>query len=144
GGHSSLLARGCHTGYDGWPVGIRHPLFPDRQFAVLLLNDRGMSTSGSTVQYFRHRGHRYGHIIDPRTGWPVESMLPATVVAPTATEAEALSTAFFVIGVEKAREYCHNHPQVAALLVPALPSGNRLDPVNLGIPESALVFIPER
>jgi thiamine biosynthesis lipoprotein len=144
GGHSSILARGGHTGYDGWPVGIRHPLFPDRQFAVLLLKDRGMSTSGSMIQHFRHQGKRYGHIIDPRSGWPVESMLSVTVVAPTAAEAEALSTAFFVIGVEKAREYCHNHSQVAALLVPAPASGNRLEPVNLGIPDSELIFIPER
>jgi FAD:protein FMN transferase len=144
GGHSSILARGGHTGYDGWPVGIRHPLLPDRQFAVLLLKDQGMSTSGSMVQYFRHEGKRYGHIIDPRTGRPVETMLSVTVVAPTATVAEALSTAFFVIGVEKAREYCHNHTDIAALLVPAPASGNRLEPVNLGIRESDLIFIPEK
>ncbi len=144
GGHSSILARGGHTGYDGWPVGVRHPLFPDQQFAVVLLKNRGMSTSGSMVQYFRHEGKRYGHIIDPRTGWPVDSMLSVTVLAPTATRAEALSTAFFVIGVEKAREYCHNHTEVAALLVPAPAGGNRLEPVNLGIPDDDLVFIPER
>lgn len=143
GGHSSILARGCHAGYEGWPVAIRHPLFPDRQLATLLLKDRGMSTSGSAVQFFRHQGRRYGHIVDPRTGWPVETMLSVTVLAPTAATAEALSTAFFVAGVEKAREYCHNHPEVAALLVPAPASGNRMEPVNIGIPESELIFIPE-
>jgi len=143
GGHSSILAQGGHTGYDGWPVGIRHPLFPDRQFAVLLLKNRGMSTSGSMVQFFRHEGKRYGHIIDPRTGWPVDTMLSVTVLAPTAAEAEVLSTAFFVNGVEKAREYCHNREEVAALLVPAPASGNRLEPVNLGIPDDDLAFIPE-
>ena len=144
GGHSSILARGKHTGCEGWPVSIAHPLFPGRQLAVLLLKDRGMSTSGSAVQFFRREGKRYGHIIDPRTGWPVDSMLSVTVLAPTAADAEALSTAFFVLGVEKAREYCHNHKEIAALLVPAPAGGSRLEPVNCGIPEADLAFIPER
>jgi len=144
GGHSSILAWGKHTGCEGWPVSIGHPLFPGRQLAVLLLKDRGMSTSGSAVQFFRHEGKRYGHIIDPRTGWPVDSMLSVTVLAPTAADAEALSTAFFVLGVEKAREYCHNHKEIAALLFPAPASGSHLEPVNCGIPEADLAFIPER
>jgi thiamine biosynthesis lipoprotein len=144
GGYSSILARGGHAGCDGWPVGIRHPLFPDRQLATVQLKDRAMSTSGSAVQFFRHQGKRYGHIIDPRTGWPVDSMLSATVLAPDAAHAEALSTGFFVLGVEKAREYCHNHKEIAALLIPTPIAGNRLEPVNCGIPESDLVFVPER
>jgi thiamine biosynthesis lipoprotein len=144
GGFSSILARGRHAGCDGWPVSIRHPLFPDRQLATVLLKDRGMSTSGSAVQFFRHQGKRYGHIIDPRTGWPVDAMLSVTVLAPDAAQAEALSTGFFVLGVEKALEYCHNHKEVAALLVPAPTSGNRLEPVICGIPESDLAFVPER
>ena len=144
GGYSSILARGSHAGCEGWPVSIAHPLFPGRHLAVLLLKDRGMSTSGSAVQFFRHEGKRYGHILDPRTGWPADSMLSVTVLAPTAAAAEALSTAFFVLGVEKAREYCHNHKDIAALLVPAPASGSRLEPVNCGIPEADLVFVPER
>jgi len=143
GGYSSILARGGHAGCEGWPVGIRHPLFPDRQLATIVLKNRGMSTSGSAVQFFRQAGRRYGHIIDPRSGWPVDSMLSATVLAATAETAEALSTAFFVLGVEMAREYCHNHDEVAALLVPAPITGSRLEPVNCGIPDSDLMFIPE-
>ncbi len=144
GGFSSILARGRHAGCDGWPVSIRHPLFPDRQLATVLLKNRGMSTSGSAVQFFRHEGKRYGHIIDPRTGWPVDNMLSVTVLAPDAAQAEALSTGFFVMGVEKAQEYCHNHKEVSALLVPAPTTGNRLEPVNCGIPESDLEFVLER
>jgi thiamine biosynthesis lipoprotein len=143
GGYSSILARGGHAGCDGWPISIRHPLFPDRQLATVQLKDRGMSTSGSAVQFFRFEGKRYGHIVDPRTGWPVDSMLSATVLAPDAAAAEALSTAFFILGVEKAREYCHNHKEVMALLVPAPARGSRLEPVNCGIPESDLAFIPQ-
>jgi thiamine biosynthesis lipoprotein len=144
GGYSSILAHGVHAGCDGWPVGIRHPLFPNRQLATVLLKGRAMSTSGSAVQSFRYQGKRYGHLIDPRTGWPVDTMLSVTVLAPDAAQAEALSTAFFVLGVEKAQEYCHNHVDVAALLIPTPASGNRLKPVICGIPESDLIFIPER
>ncbi|MBS0261160.1 MAG: FAD:protein FMN transferase [Planctomycetes bacterium] len=143
GGHSSILARGSHTGCTGWPVSIRHPLFPNRQLATLTLLNRAMSTSGSAVQFFRYQGKRYGHIVDPRTGWPTDGMLAVTVLTPDAALAEALSTAFFVLGVEKAREYCHNHSEVAALLMPAPTDGNRLEPVVCGIPETELIFHPD-
>ena len=71
-------------------------------------------------------------------------MLSVTVLASDAAQAEALSTAFFVLGVEKAQEYCHNQIDVAALLIPVPARGNRLEPVVCGIPESDLIFIPER
>ena len=138
GGHSSLLARGNHEGQGGWPVGIRNPLFPQERLGTLLLKDCAMSTSGSGVQSFRHEGRRYGHILDPRTGWPVEGMLSVTVLAPTAAEADALSTAFFVTGVESTRRYCDNHPQVRALLIPPSVQGRSLEIINCGVPEEEI------
>ncbi|MGQ0637503.1 MAG: FAD:protein FMN transferase [Planctomycetaceae bacterium] len=141
GGHSSLLARGSLAGESsGWPINLRHPLFPQRSLGTIRLRDRGMSVSGSGVQFFRVGEKRYGHIIDPRTGWPAERMLTAIVLARTAAQAEALSTAFFVLGVEMAREYCHNHVAVAALLIPAPTSGRRIEPVNCGIPDHDLTL----
>ncbi len=143
GGHSSLLARGSHGGLGGWPVGIRNPLFPDQRLGTILLKDCGMSSSGSGVQYFRHGGKRYGHILDPRSGWPVESMLSVTVLAPTAALADALSTAFFVVGLEKAAQYCHNETGVSALLIPPPAHGRRLEPVNIGMDDDILFLTPE-
>jgi thiamine biosynthesis lipoprotein len=146
GGHSSVLACGGHNGHAGWPIAICNPLFPERHFATILLRDCGMSTSGSGVQYFRHRGQRYGHIIDPRTGWPVEGMLSVTVLAPTAAEADALSTAFFVLGVEKTIACCHNlreqQRDVSALILPPPQRGRKLEPINCGIPDDQLFFHP--
>lgn len=138
GGFSSLLARGQHHQLGGWPVGIRNPLFPDQLLGTILLKDRALSTSGSGVQSFRHAGKRYGHILDPRTGWPVEGMLSVTVLAPTAAEADALSTAFFVLGLEKAQEYCDNNPHVSSLLIPPPHRGRRLTPINCGLPDEVL------
>ncbi|HLQ45044.1 MAG TPA: FAD:protein FMN transferase, partial [Planctomycetaceae bacterium] len=143
GGHSSVLVRGGHNGLPGWPVGLRNPLLPQRRLGTILLCNQALATSGTAVQHFRFEGKRYGHIIDPRTGWPTDSMLSVTVLAPTAAEADALSTAFFVGGVEIARRYCSNHPSVAALLIPPPSGGQRLEPVNLSIPTECLFWNDE-
>ena len=102
GGQSSVRARGVH-GPDlpdrtGWKVGLRHPLRPGRRLATITLADRALGTSGSGTQFFIERGRRLGHILDPRTGVPAEGVLSATVVAPTAAEADSLSTALYVLG----------------------------------------------
>jgi thiamine biosynthesis lipoprotein len=133
GGYSSVLARGSEATLQaaapadtsaGWIVGVRHPLRPERRVAELRLRGRAISTSGSMAQAFWHQGRRYGHILDPRSGRPADTLLSATAVADNATLAEALSTAFFVMGPEAALEYCRQRPDVAAvLLCPARRSG---------------------
>jgi thiamine biosynthesis lipoprotein len=69
------------------------------------------------MQFFRHRGRRYAHILDPRTGRPAEGVLSVTVVASSAAVADALSTALFVLGPEWARAYCESRPDIAAVFV---------------------------
>jgi thiamine biosynthesis lipoprotein len=119
GGNSSVLARGTPGGADkgrGWTVGVRNPLRPDRRAGLLRLHHRALATSGSGTQFFMHQGRRYGHILDPRSGWPAEQVLSVTVLAPTAARADALSTAMYVMGPDAARRYCEAHPDVAALM----------------------------
>ena len=140
GGQSSLLARGEHNGLAGWPVGIGNPLFTGKRLGTILLCDRAMATSGSNIQYFRHQGKKYGHILDPRTGWPIETMLSVTVLADTAAEADALSTALYVMGVEKAKAYCDNEG-LGAILIP-YPNGRQLEPIVIGVPDEWL-FLDE-
>lgn len=101
----------------GWTVGIRNPLHLDRRLGELRLYDQALGTSGAQFQSFRHRGRRYGHILDPRTGWPAEGVLSATVVAPTAALADGLSTAFYVMGAESAMAWCRSHPGIATVVV---------------------------
>ncbi len=124
-GQSSVLARGSRleTGplaraesRPGWTVGIPHPLRPDRRWAEVRLQDRALGTSGGAFQSFRHGGKRYVHILDPRTGRPAQGTIAVTVFAPTAALADALSTAFFVMGPEPARQYCTEHPEIAAVV----------------------------
>lgn len=140
GGHSSLLARGGHLHWPGWPIGIGNPLFTNRRLGTLLLCDQAMSTSGSNIQFYRHAGRRYGHILDPRTGWPVEGMLSVTVLADSAAVADAVSTAFFVLGIEKAVQCCENLPNVGAILVPFPEQGRRVRPTVIGIPAEQIVW----
>lgn len=140
GGRSSIRASGRHAGLDGWPVALRNPLLPDKPFATFLLQDQALGTSGTAVQWFRHEGKRYGHILDPRTGWPVESMLSVSVIAPDAALADALSTAFFVLGVEKALKYCDNFPQVGAIFFPPPKQGRNLEPVFHNVPPERVFF----
>jgi len=125
GGQSSVLARGARglSASGGWSVGIGHPLNPERRLAEVWLRDRALATSGASHQYFRHQGKRYGHILDPRTGWPAEGVLSSTVLAPTAAQADALSTAFYALGVSATQDWCREHPEVGALLIH--PSGDR-------------------
>ncbi|MDR1963589.1 MAG: FAD:protein FMN transferase [Planctomycetaceae bacterium] len=111
GGLSSVLAGGS-----GWKIGVAHPMRPGTRLAELTLNEEAVATSGSQKQFFRHNGRRYSHLIDPRTGQPAEKVLSVTVLAPTGTLAELLSTAFFVLGLEPTEEYCTKHPEIAAVM----------------------------
>jgi thiamine biosynthesis lipoprotein len=119
GGQSSILAHGGE-GADraqGWSIGLRDPLRPGRRLAELRVHDRAIGTSGAAVQFFRHEGRRYGHILDPRTGWPAEGVLTATAIAPSAAEADALATAFYVLGGDAALDYCARHPEIGVVIV---------------------------
>jgi thiamine biosynthesis lipoprotein len=117
-GSSSFLAIGSGARWkSGWKVGIRHPAHKDRRIAVVRLRDCAMSTSGSEEQYFEHNGKQYGHIIDPRDGLPAEGIASVTVIAPTAALSDALSTAFYVGGVDLAERYCAANPGVMAILL---------------------------
>lgn len=120
GGQSSVLARGSQSGNSGtgnWTIGLGNPAHPGRQLAEIDLFNQALATSGSRVQSFRQDGRRYGHILDPRTGEPAEGMITATVIAPSGAMADALSTAFFVLGAERSAAYCRSHPEVGAVLV---------------------------
>ena len=140
GGFSSVLVRGDHGGCGGWPVGIRNPLLPHERLATIVLKNQSLSTSGSNVQFSGTAGKRYGHIVDPRTGWPAEELLSVTVLAPTAAAADALSTAFFVGGVENSLVYCDNHPEISAIFVRPPRRGRTLEVLLCGVPEEVLFF----
>jgi len=119
GGRSSVLAVGTPPGQDrGWPVAIKHP-WEDQRLGTLYLTDAAVGTSAATFQHFDYNGRKLGHLLDPRTGWPAEGVQQVSVVATTAAEADALSTAFFVLGVEPTIRFCKTRPEIGVVILPA-------------------------
>ena len=127
GGMSSALARGGRSGdqcrdLNGnlrscWTIGVADPLFPERRVASIQLCDEAVGTGGSGRQFFFHQGKRLSHIVDPKTGYPATGILSSTVITSTAAEADALSTAFFVMGPERTERFAQTHPDCGILLV---------------------------
>lgn len=117
-GTSTVLAIGAPPDAPGWTVRVRDPYNKEGVVDEVLLNDEALSTSAGYEKWFELDGKKYCHIFDPRTGMPVEGMVSTTAVAPTGALSDALSTAFFVMGVERTEQYCREHPEVRAVLVP--------------------------
>jgi thiamine biosynthesis lipoprotein len=119
GGRSSVLACGSDGANErgGWAVAVPHPHHLEREIGHVILRDDALGTSGAGTQFFEAGGRRFGHLIDPRTGWPAEGVHTATAVAPTAAEADALATAFYIMGPAGTSEYCAEHENIGAVLV---------------------------
>ncbi len=112
---SSVIALG---GPDrGWRVDVMGGALRQR-LTGLRLRNAALGTSGSSEQFIEVNGTRYGHVIDPRTGWPASGVLSASVVTADAATADALATAFFVGGLDLARKYCDAHPGTLASITP--------------------------
>jgi thiamine biosynthesis lipoprotein len=94
-----LYAAGDGPDGDGWLVGVADPYAPERDLALVAVRDRGVATSGSSKRHWECGDRRYHHLIDPRTGMSSESdLISATVIAPSATAADVLAKAAFLLG----------------------------------------------
>jgi thiamine biosynthesis lipoprotein len=118
GGTSSAYALGAPPGQPGWPFRLRSPRDMRRGLGRIVLRDRSISGSAPAENSFRKGGRRYGHILDPRTGEPARGADAAWAVAPTATESDVLSKAFFVFSPAETRAYCRANPEVGAVVLP--------------------------
>jgi thiamine biosynthesis lipoprotein len=144
GGHSSLFALGSPPGRlgDRWEVAVRNPRCPESPLGVVRLRNRGLGTSGRAFQHFVQEGRVYGHILDPRTGEPALGPASVTVLAPTAADADALSTAFYLLGPEAARAHAEAHPEIGIIIVFAEEDGAEHPPrvLTFGLkPEDFLI-----
>jgi thiamine biosynthesis lipoprotein len=105
-GHD-LRALGAAPGRPAWHIGLEDPERPGTSWASTAVGGgRGVASSGDYIRCFVLGGRRYGHIVDPRTGWPVgNGCTQATVIAGTCLQAGVLSTTAFVLGVPKGVEF---------------------------------------
>ncbi len=136
-GGSSVLAVG--RAREGWPIDITSARAPGARLARLTLRYGALGTSGAGEQFVEVDGTRYGHVLDPRTGWPASGVLSASVITDRAAVADGLSTAFLVGGGDLAERYCATHPNVLALVTP---DDGSLRPVVYGGHAGVMVECP--
>ncbi len=121
--HALINAGGCvyalGTRPDGepWRVGIQDPRSNGDIVAILSLKDSAAVTSGDYQRYFEQEGVRYHHIIDPSTGKQARDLIQTTVVAESATDADILSTALFVLGPRRGMSFVEDLPGTGAVLI---------------------------
>ena len=116
-----MLAIGTAPGDSaGWPIALAHPSELGQSLGVVWLRDRGLGTSATTHQNFRYNGRKLGHLLDPRTGWPVECTASASVLAPSAAEADAMSTALFIGGLNWAETFSRLFAHLGAVILGAV------------------------
>ena len=102
-GHD-IRAAGAPRGLPCWHVGLEDPFKPGQCWSSLGVTDRGIASSGDYIRSFVSDGRRYGHIIDPRTGYPVSNQNRCvTVLADTCLESGILSTTAFILGPKEGR-----------------------------------------
>ena len=120
-----IYCDGVNPSGEGWKIGIDNPVdgnnTPGKDLRAVWSSGGkacGIVTSGNYRKFYVKDGRKYAHTIDPRTGRPVtHNLLSATIVAPTAAEADAIATACMVMGPGKARAFIEEHEGLEAFLV---------------------------
>lgn len=108
---STTITTGEKPDGSPWRIGVEHPRDPAQTIAAITARGAiSVSTSGDYQRYFIHNGTRYHHILDPRTGLPVQGLRSLTVVGEIpGLDSDILSTALFVMGQEAAAAYARKH-----------------------------------
>jgi thiamine biosynthesis lipoprotein len=104
-GGSTIYGLGAPPGRDAWEVAVQDPADARKTALTVHLRDRAISVAGSSEKWFELDGVRYSHIMDPRTGRPVQGVLSVAVLAETGTAGDALDNAFYVLGPRHSRRY---------------------------------------
>jgi thiamine biosynthesis lipoprotein len=130
-GGSSVYGLGAAPGAEAWEVGIQDPSDPGRKAVSVTLRDRALSVSGSYARAFEKDGVTYAHVMDPRTGRPVQGVLSVAVLSAAATDGDALDNVLFVQGLEQARAFvaslAPSPPTSVFFFLPTAGTGWRLE-----------------
>ena len=98
GGGSTIYGFGSPPDEPGWKVTIKDPHHPSRVAETVTLKDEAISTSGDLEKFFWADGKIWGHIIDPRTGYPASGTLSVSVIAPRSIDSEAWTKPYYILG----------------------------------------------
>ena len=136
GGTSTVYGIGSPPGAEGWKIAIAPPPDQPRRETAVVLRDNALSVSAVWGKCFEADGKKFGHVIDPRTGWPVNNAVQAAVVLPSATETDALSTALLVMGLEGHQAISGLRPYMRTLVVGPEELGFRVEARGIAVPSS--------
>ena len=114
-GGSSVYGLGAPPGREAWEIGIQDPIRSAKVALTVPLRDRALSVAGGYERFFEKDGVTYSHIMDPRTGRPVQGILSVAVLSPSATDGDALDDVLFVEGVRRAAPFLKPRPSTEAL-----------------------------
>ena len=118
-----IRCKGRNAAGEKWRIGLDRPSDGNMEEgkdlqAILHVSDCGIVTSGNYRKFYVEDGRKYAHTIDPVSGRPVShNLLSATVIAADATTADAYATWLMVIGLDRARQFLDDRPELEALLV---------------------------
>ncbi|KTD85312.1 FAD:protein FMN transferase [Paenibacillus etheri] len=118
-GGSSIIALGKKPNGTDWNIGLQDPdQSRGTQLGTIKISDEVIDASGVYERYFMQDNIRYHHILDPRTGYPSQNGLKSlTIMSPNATDADALSTGVFLMGIEDGMKYLESLPDVEAFFI---------------------------
>ncbi|SDB28861.1 thiamine biosynthesis lipoprotein [Desulfonatronum thiosulfatophilum] len=116
-----VLVSGRNAGGEPWRIGLSQPdrdMVGNEVLLVLRPKNAAVLTSGDYRQYFHHDGRYFSHVIDPRTGHPLDNgVASVTVIAESAVYADALATGLMVMGADAGLELVESLPDVEALFL---------------------------
>lgn len=112
-----LICWGKNLGGKDWHIGITDPLDKSKMIAWLVINDLAVVTSGDYERYTLIDGRRFAHIIDPKSGYPVQGVASVSIFCPDTELADALATAVFVMGPEKGIQLLERLRGIEGMLV---------------------------
>src|ERR1035437_2782488 len=115
----TIRCRGSAAPGRPWSIGVRDPFNKDKIIGTLHLADgMAVATSGDYEKFVVIEGKRYTHIMDPRTGWPVEGVASVTVIATNAAEADAMAVGIFVLGLKESQPVLERMPNCQVIFIP--------------------------
>jgi FAD:protein FMN transferase len=145
GGTSTVCALGSPSDSNTWQIALPQPHLasiqpsadPHPPLRTVSLRNQSLSVSAVWGKSFQMNGRTYGHVLDPRRLEPVSGALMAAVIAPSATDADALSTALLVLGPDGQDLLLHERPDIQTLVVNRSPSFSSADVTTRGAAWSA-------
>ncbi|MDO9535074.1 MAG: FAD:protein FMN transferase [Bacillota bacterium] len=112
-----ISIKGTKPTGDRWRIAVQDPRSPEEWAAIIEMNEGSVATSGDYQRFFEEGGELFHHIIDPRTGFPAGNVSSVSIVAPDTLMSDALSTAVFVLGLEKGLELLESLDGVDGVII---------------------------